>query len=195
MRLVLSTTAVTLMLLGCSPDPKDADTVGAAADSTTAPPPKAETPIERDLPDTLVNTTVLDTLRSASGEAWLVIAGVECNNCDAPETIWLTRDLARGPEHGPYDYPGEDFEMGVEDAEPHGRSRLFAGNCLAEAGDELVLILEERGSSGGWSASMHVVRLESQPVDTTMAYSAALERRLTTASECSEIPGKEQYGG
>jgi hypothetical protein len=121
-----------LGLAACAAPDDDGASSATAVDTVEL---ASDSPIERHLPDTLVNTTVLDTLHGASGQAWFVIAGVECANCDAPETLWLTRDLARGPEYGPYDYPGDDFEMGVEGGEPYGRGRLFTGNCLPESGD------------------------------------------------------------
>jgi len=181
-----------LLAVGCDSAPEDSAPAAVDADSQAAP---VEAPIDRHVPDTLVNTTVLDTLRSATGEAWLVIAGVECTNCDAPETIWLTRDLASGPEHGPYDYPGEDFEMGVEGGEPHGRTRLFVGDCMPEAGDEMVLVLDERDPQGGWQSTMHLVRLDAAPVDSTMPHDAALVTRVSSAAGCTEVAGKTQYGG
>ena len=185
-----------LLLAGCNAEPEADDAADASTgmEEVVRPAPESS-PIARHLPDSLVNTTVLDTLTSTTGESWLVIAGVECFNCDAPETIWVTRDLARGPEHGPYDYPGEDFEMGVEGGEPHGRSRLFLGECVVVGRDELLQVIEERSPDGDWQPSLHLMRLEAMPVDSTMPYAAAVVQRAESAANCREIAGKTQYGG
>ena len=138
----------------------------------------------------------LDTLADASGAAWRLVSGVECTNCDAPETLYLVPDDRTASVLGPFAFPGEYYEMGM-DEHPVSRTRAFVGDCHAEPGEELVLLTEQWLGTDTWGGdrAIVVVRPGSGVGYTREAWSDALEQavqRAVSAGTCRELPGRRQ---
>jgi hypothetical protein len=75
---------------------------------------------------------------------WLLVAGVECSDCDAITTLWFFRAQSGVMRRAPfgYSYPGEMTEAGEEESTPYFRSRLFVGAC-GESTEPVAIWLEE----------------------------------------------------
>ena len=174
--------AVVVLAAACAgaDDASSADSNAAAADSAPA------------LPDALHSMREIGRLTDADGDAWVLVAGVECTGCDAPETVYLTRAGETELVAGPYGHPGEYAEMGVDEA-PHARVRVLFGDCLAEPGDEAVWLVERDGGGAAWTRSAFVVRPGVSPADIPVAWDEELNTQLTLATECDEVPPRPQF--
>ena len=121
-----------------------------------------------------------------------MVAGVECTNCDAPETVYLTRAGESELVAGPYGHPGEYADMGVDEL-PHARVRVLFGDCLPSAGDEAVWLIERDEGTEVWTRTAFVVRPGASPADSTVAWDEELNTQLTLATECDELPPRPQF--
>ena len=144
------------------------------------------------LPDALHATRELGRLTDADGDEWVLVAGVECTGCDAPETVYLTRAGESELIAGPYGHPGEYADMGVDEP-PHARVRVLFGDCLAEPGDEAVWLIERDEGGAAWTRSAFVVRPGASPADSPVAWDEELDTQLTLATACDEVPPRPQF--
>ncbi|WKW16427.1 hypothetical protein [Pseudogemmatithrix spongiicola] len=142
------------------------------------------------------HATLLATLPAAQGADWLLVAGTECSECDAPEVVWVFRGVpgslsSRGVG---FAFPGAHTEAGIDET-PYFRSRLFLGVCTADTSRTAVWFEETLQPD---SARQHLVRiLRSAPrlSDTTFAWSDAFETAVLSrvrSGSCREVPSRDQ---
>lgn len=138
--------------------------------------------------------TVLAELSDARGDRWYLVSGWQCADCDAPVALYLTRDTTSARMRGPYDAPGAYFQMGDEEGPADAEVRAFAGDCIAPAGDELVLLHAEREAGESPERSAYIAHVGG--VEADAAWSAPLETALLAAvgaGRCAELPGDTLY--
>jgi hypothetical protein len=145
----------------------------------------------------LLNLKVLSTLNSEDGLPWIVVAGVECSSCDAPEIVVFLR-AARGHLKMPlkaYAFPGDQYEGAVEGQVLLARNRMFLGACLKSAADAVAL--EERPDSAGtWVKSIRTISLDQDLNESVHVWNPSVEQHINqtvTRGSCKEITGKTQY--
>lgn len=147
--------------------------------------------------------TYLGRIYDDVGGTFLVMAGIECRDCDGGLTV-LIRSVADSgaepvfPTPGWYAYPGRLVHY--DDERPMLESRLFWGRCLPGRGPGLVQFATEFDSVG--ERSRHVVHLteirNGRLVDDSIAVSRpsiATVRPAVAAGACREVPARAQVGG
>ena len=137
---------------------------------------------------TLHDAETLDTLTASDGRRWVLVAAVECTECDAPQALWLVPADPAGSPAGPFLHAGEEFEMGEEEA--IGRSRVYVGDCVPERGDELVWFSEFRDSAGAWTSDVRVLlvgrRTTASPALSRQTMEAEVNLAVS-AGRCREL--------
>ena len=146
------------------------------------------------------NIEYIGSLPAATRAPFVIIAGHECDDCDAPPSV-LMRSPADGPVRrlaglaGWHPYPGRVIAYN-EDSAVLSYSRLFWGLCLPERPPGLVEYRTEY--SRGSSEPYRQVQITEIDGDSLIGWRRVATTRLlaTTlvqvqAKECAEIPQRD----
>ncbi len=146
------------------------------------------------------NVEYIGTIPAVTKAPFIIIAGHECRDCDAPPSV-----LARSPSDGPvrdlsglagwHPYPGRVIDYN-DDSAVVAHSRLFWGNCLPERPPGLIEFRSEFAGDG--SEPAREVRISEIDGDSLIGWRRLATTRLlaTTlvqvqAKECSEVPQRD----
>jgi hypothetical protein len=146
------------------------------------------------------NVEYIGTIPARTRAPFIIIAGHECRDCDAPPSV-----LVRSPSDGPvrelsglpgwHPYPGRVIAYG-DDSAVVSHSRLFWGNCLPERPPGLIEFRSEFAGDG--SEPAREVRISEIDGDSLIGWRRVATTRLlaTTlvqvqAKECREIPQRD----
>jgi hypothetical protein len=144
----------------------------------------------------LYHARLLDLLPAARGADWLIVSGVECSECDAPEAVWIFRGVPgaltrRGPV---YVFPGTLTEAGLDDT-PVFRSRLFLGACTADDVRSAVWFEQTLQPDSARRQIVRVVLGTPRLLETTYQWTARRESDVLSrvrTGRCREVEPKDQ---
>ena len=139
---------------------------------------------------------LLFALPAPRGPDWLLVSGVECSQCDAPEVVWIFRGVPGVLQRHSFAYlfPGALTEGG-DDETPYFRSRLFVGACADDGGPAAVWLEETLQPDSARSRVTRILRGTPTLYDTTLAWTDATERQLALrvqSGRCREITPRDQ---
>ena len=146
------------------------------------------------------NIEFIGSISAATKAPFIIIAGHECRDCDAPPSV-----LMRSPSDGPvrrlaglpgwHPYPGHVIAYN-EDSTVLSHSRLFWGLCLPERPPGLIEFRTDYGGSG--AEPYRQVNISEIDGDSIIGWRRVATTRLlaTTlvqvqAKECAEIPQRD----
>ena len=146
------------------------------------------------------NIEYIGSIPAATKAPFIIIAGHECRDCDAPPSV-----LMRSPSDGPvrrlaglpgwHPYPGHVIAYN-EDSTVLSHSRLFWGLCLPERPPGLIEFRTDYGGSG--AEPYRQVNISEIDGDSIIGWRRVATTRLlaTTlvqvqAKECAEIPQRD----
>src|SRR5688500_13101656 len=146
------------------------------------------------------NVEYIGTIPARTRAPFIIIAGHECRDCDAPPSV-----LVRSPSDGPvrelsglagwHAYPGRVIAYN-DDSAVVSHSRLFWGNCLPERPPGLIEYRSDFAGDG--SDPAREVRISEIDGDSLLGWRRVATTRLlaTTlvqvqARECREIPQRD----
>lgn len=139
---------------------------------------------------------LLDALPAERGPDWLLVAGAECSECDAPVVVWVFRGVPGTVSRQglAFVFPGALTEAGVDET-PFFRSRLFLGECTSATTRTAVWFEETLQPD---SAKRHIVRvLHGAPRlrDTTFAWTPTYQSDILArvqSGTCREVDPDNQ---
>ena len=146
------------------------------------------------------NVEYIGSIPAASRAPFIIIAGHECDDCDAPPSV-----LMRSPSDGPvrslsglagwHPYPGRVIAYN-EDSAVIAHSRLFWGLCLPERPPGLIEFRTEYSAVGAEPyRQVQITEIDgdsligSRRVATTRLLATTLVQ--VQAKECAEIPQRD----
>ncbi len=151
----------------------------------------------RQLTVVLTDLEVLGQLPSGDSAPVLVLAGRECEACDAGLGVYFVRADGDSidPRDRPFSFPGTHEAAAEETSEPYWRGRLFLGKCATQ--EVAALWLQSvRDSTGQWHDSAFQVRVLEDSIAGGLLSSvpplATIEENVRSGA-CVEIPGRLQY--
>ena len=194
--LALLAGAIVVLVAGC-------DRAGEAGRYTGTPIAAGDTlrfPDGSEYVPGFANVEYIGSIPAATRAPFIIIAGHECDDCDAPPSV-----LMRSPTDGPvksltglagwHPYPGRVIAYN-EDSTVISHSRLFWGLCLPERPPGLVEFRTEF-SRGGAEPYRQVQVTEIDGDSLVGSLRVATARLLATtlvqvqAKECAEIPQRD----